>query len=74
MFSIYENRTLRQWLHNAGERLRRCPSIVKALAQRLPNKHETFKKGWYNDGPSSTTLAQHCTNIWSKLVFPGKIY
>ena len=30
-----------------------------------PSKHETFTQCWYNVGPSSTTLAQHCTNIGS---------
>ena len=28
-----------------------------------PGKHETFTHCWYNVGPSSMTLAQHCTNI-----------
>ena len=28
-----------------------------------PNKHETFVKQWYNVGPASSTLVQHCTNV-----------
>ena len=30
---------------------------------QFPSKHEIFSQCWYNFGPSSSTLAQHCTNI-----------
>ena len=34
----------------------------------MPSKHKTLGQYWYNVGPSSLTLAQHCTNIAERLV------
>ena len=35
----------------------------KILNRHRPRKHKTFVLYLYNDGPTSLTLVQHCTNV-----------
>ena len=51
-----------------------CPTTHLLYVDLSPqksahNKHEMFSKCWYNAGPASQTVGQHCTNIgWTSRV------
>ena len=46
-----------------------CIATTVYHGRYTPSQHETFTQCWYNVGPSSETLAQHCTNIgWTSRV------
>ena len=68
-------------LRNTTFKERRCdfvsfkiidPTAAAAAFTARPSKHETFSQCWFDVGPSSSTLAQHCTNIgWTSHVSWG---
>ena len=62
----WQGRSWRSW-----QRPRCWDKVGQMLLQRFPNatsyavpsKHKTFVWQLYNVGPTSSTLAQHCTNV-----------
>ena len=57
-------------LHPRAVKLPRYYIVVRCHEDaRLcpPSKHETFTQGWFNVGPSLTTLGQHWSNLWCLL-------
>ena len=49
-----------------------CPCIRARMG--IPCKGEMVSQGWFNVGPASETLTQHCTNMVEHLVFVGYMY